>query len=66
MTPPSRADVKNERNYTSAPSMCLHVTTRMSNTGNRALEIRILDLEFGLSVEILTRNYPSGKKRYEI
>jgi hypothetical protein len=38
----------------------------MSNTGNRALEIRILDLEFGLSVEILTRNYPSGKKRYEI
>jgi hypothetical protein len=60
--PPSSADVENERNYTSAPSVCFHVTTRMNNSGNRALEIRILNPEFDLPVKILTRNYRSGKR----
>lgn len=42
--------LKNERSYTSAPSVCLHVTTWMSNAGNRALEIRILNPKFDLPV----------------
>jgi len=63
LTPPSSADIKNERNYTSTPSVCVLVTTRMSNAGNRALKIRILNPDLDLPVKIMTRNYQSGKKR---
>jgi hypothetical protein len=34
----------------------------MSNAGNRALEIRILNPDLDLPVKILTRNYRSGKR----
>jgi hypothetical protein len=37
----------------------------MNNSGNRALEIRVLNPEFDLPVKILTRNYRFGKRYME-
>ena len=44
------------------PLYAFHVTTRMSNAGNRVLEIRILNPDLDLRVEMLASNYRSVKR----